>query len=114
MRKHLLDRREFLTSSLMATAGAALAADAQPGTIIDAHVHFYDPTRPQGVPWPGKDDKLLYRRFLPEHFKALTREHKVGGAIVVEASSWLEDNQWVLDLAKDEPFVLGLVGHLTP
>lgn len=27
--------------------------------IIDTHTHFYDPTRPQGVPWPAKDNKLL-------------------------------------------------------
>ncbi len=26
----------------------------------------------------------------------------------------LEDNQWVLDLAKDNPILLGLVGHLDP
>jgi L-fuconolactonase len=32
--------------------------------------------------------------------------------VVVEASSWLEDNQWVLDLAAHEPFVVGFVGNL--
>ena len=21
--------------------------------IIDTHTHFYDPTRPEGVPWPN-------------------------------------------------------------
>lgn len=116
-------RRRFLQASGLGLVGAALAAsppravkddDAAPASIIDTHVHFYDPTRPQGVPWPDKNDKLLYRRFLPEHFKALTRPQKVTGVVVVEASPWLEDNQWVLDLARDEPFVVGLVGHLTP
>jgi predicted TIM-barrel fold metal-dependent hydrolase len=119
----MTSRRNFVKQSAFGLAGAALAmdrllagADEKPdtGAIVDTHVHFYDPTRPQGVPWPGKDDKLLYRRFLPEHFRALTRNCKVTGTIVVEASPWLEDNQWVLDLAKDDPFVLGLVGHLTP
>ena len=28
---------------------------------------------------------------------------------MVECSHWVEDNQWVLDLAKDEPFILGMV-----
>src|SRR5262249_8373901 len=55
-----------------------------------------------------------YRPFLPKHFKKVTAKHNVTGAIVVEASPWLEDNQWVVDLGKDDPFVLGLVGHLTP
>ena len=30
--------------------------------IVDTHTHFYDPFRPQGVPWPEKDDEILYRR----------------------------------------------------
>jgi len=30
----------------------------------------------------------------------------------VEASPWLEDNQWVLDLAALEPFIVGFVGNL--
>ena len=34
--------------------------------IIDTHTHFYDPTRPQGVPWPPPDDTLLYRRVMPD------------------------------------------------
>ena len=29
--------------------------------MIDTHTHFYDPTRAQDVPWPPRDDKLLYR-----------------------------------------------------
>ena len=27
--------------------------------IIDAHTHFYDPHRPQGVPWPNKEDGAI-------------------------------------------------------
>jgi L-fuconolactonase len=36
----------------------------------------------------------------------------VTGTVVVEASPWVEDNQWVLDLAAKEPFIVGLVGNL--
>ena len=39
--------------------------------IIDAHTHFYDPHRPQGVPWPNKEDGLIYRTVLPEHHRAV-------------------------------------------
>ena len=80
--------------------------------IIDTHTHFYDPTRPQGVPWPNPDDKVLYRTVLPEHYKALAVPEGVTGTVVVEASKWIEDNQWILDLAANEPFILGFVGHL--
>ncbi|OAI39346.1 hypothetical protein AYO40_05875 [Planctomycetaceae bacterium SCGC AG-212-D15] len=110
------NRREFLASAAVAAFATGIAPAAAEGkpAIIDTHVHFYDPTRPQGVPWPGKDDKLLYRPFLPRDFRAVTKDQGVTGVVVVEASPWLEDNQWVLDLAKEDPFVVGIVGHLNP
>lgn len=82
--------------------------------IIDTHTHFYDPSRPDGVPWPGVDEALLYRTVLPEHHRALAASEGVTGTVVVEASAWLEDNQWILDLAADEPWIVGLVGHVDP
>lgn len=105
-----LDRRRFLTTSgALALAGAAGAATSQ---IIDTHIHFFDTNRPGGVPWPPKTDSLLYRPTLPGEYISLVRPLGVTGAIVVEASSWLEDNQWVLDLAKENSFLVGLVGRL--
>jgi len=82
--------------------------------IIDTHTHFYDPTRPEGVPWPNPNDAVLYRRVMPEDYKALAVPKGVTGTVVVEASKWLEDNQWILDLAAEEPFIVGFVGHLEP
>jgi len=82
--------------------------------IIDTHIHLYDPTRPQGVPWPEPEDAVLYRRVLPGDCMALAEPEGVTGAVVVEASIWPEDNQWVLDLAANEPFIVGLVGNLDP
>ena len=82
--------------------------------IIDTHTHFYDPTRPEGVPWPNPNDEVLYRRVMPENYKTLAVPEGVTGTVVVEASKWLEDNQWILDLAAAEPFIVGFVGHLEP
>ena len=42
--------------------------------IIDTHIHLYDTTRPQGLPWPPKSDKVLYRPVLTEHFDKHKRE----------------------------------------
>jgi L-fuconolactonase len=110
-----LDRRQFLKAASVCVATGSAAAGADDAVAaIDAHTHFYDPTRPQGVPWPGKGDKELYRRVLPPEFQALTRKQNVGGTIAVEASPWLDDNQWLLDLAAREPFVVGVVGNLNP
>src|SRR4051794_5762163 len=101
-------RRQFLRSAIV-TAGSMLAEPAgaakMPSRIIDTHIHLYDPSRPQGVPWPPKDNKLLYRTTLPADFQAAMRGLGVTGVVVVEASVLLEDNQWILDLAKDNPII---------
>src|SRR5262249_23546501 len=114
------NRRDWMRSSLLGTAAALwaprslLAEEPKAVAAIDAHTHFYDPTRPEGIPWPGKNDKLLYRKVLPEHFLAVARPCGVTQTVVVEASPRVEDNQWLLDLAAKEPSIVGVVGHLTP
>lgn len=111
------------TAWLAARGRRTFAADAPvpasspaspPPAVIDTHTHFYDPSRPHGVPWPPKGDRLLYRPVLPAEYKRLAAPLGVTGTVVVEASGWVEDNQFVLDLAKDTPFIVGLCGNLTP
>jgi predicted TIM-barrel fold metal-dependent hydrolase len=107
-----LNRREFLAGGAAFARAASL--DAATPQMIDTYIHLYDPTRPQGVPWPAKTDTLLYKPTLPETFAAMVRPLGITGAVVVEASPWVEDNQWVLDLAKEHRVIVGLVGHLEP
>ncbi len=117
MRSRRISRREFTIatamSSLAAMSGCVSGPRSAPG-ILDTHTHFYDPTRPQGVPWPPKNDRVLYRRVYPAEFLELAQPHGVTGTVVVEASPWLEDNQWVLDLAKEHPCIRGVVGNVKP
>jgi L-fuconolactonase len=102
-----------LGAARQACVGSASRADAaQAARSIDTHTHFYDPARPQGVPWPRPDETLLYRRVLPPEFEALAAKHGVVGTVVVEASPWVEDNQWVLDLAEKHTMIVGFVGNL--
>ncbi|MBA4186919.1 MAG: amidohydrolase [Planctomycetaceae bacterium] len=113
----MMTRREAIAKGVVALGTVGLhpplaRAEAKP-VIIDTHTHFYDPTRKEGVPWPGKGDKVLYRAVLPAEYKKLAVPHGVTGTVVVEASPWVEDNQWLLDLAKDEPFLVGIVGNLS-
>ncbi|MBL9199758.1 MAG: amidohydrolase family protein [Opitutaceae bacterium] len=113
-----MNRRTFLASAgaAAATALAPRARAATPGYFpaIDTHTHFYDPTRPQGAPWPPKTEPVLYRPRYPADFRAQAAPHRVVGTVVVEASEWVEDNQWILDLAKNDESIVGLVGHLVP
>ena len=106
-----------MTASLAAAVGlnsASLAIEPRNDLdIIDCHTHFYDPERPQGVPWPGKGTSL-YRTVLPKHLSALKQYKRVTGTVIVEASPLVEDNAWLLELAKDDPFVVGIVGNLKP
>jgi L-fuconolactonase len=115
-----MNRRRFLSTAatvavgslarmpLPAQAPAPHAADS----IIDTHVHFYDPSRPGGVPWPPAGDSQLYRTVLPETYVRVTAGLGIKGVIEVEASPLLEDNQWVLDLAAHEPILLGTCGDI--
>ena len=81
--------------------------------IIDTHIHLYDTNRSQGVDWPPVTDKVLYRPVLTEHFDEVADREGIASTVIVEASSRLEDNQWVLDLVRDNPDrYLALVGNL--
>src|SRR5260370_26500449 len=82
--------------------------------IIDTHIHLFDPTRPQGVPWPDKDNAILYQPASPARFRAIATPLGVKGAIEVECSPWLEDNQWVLDVAATDTIIVGTIGNLEP
>lgn len=114
----MMRRREFLKTAAGSAASAWCGCATRPGPaatgIIDTHVHFYDPARPQGVPWPPAADAFLHRTVLPDELKTLAGPLGVTGVVIVEASAWEEDNQWVLDLADRDPFILGVVGHLKP
>jgi L-fuconolactonase len=93
---------------------AETVATAASMPIIDTHIHLFDPRRPQGVPWPAKDNAVLYQPALPDRYRKIAVPLGIVGAIEVEASPWLEDNQWVLDIAAKDKIVVGTVGDLEP
>ncbi|MEX2212764.1 MAG: amidohydrolase family protein [Phycisphaeraceae bacterium] len=95
-------------------SGCCAAKPLEPSRIIDTHIHLYDTSRPQGVPWPGKNEPILYKPHLPADFAAIAKANDVKGTVIVEASGWVDDNQWLLDLVKDDPHYVGIVGNLWP
>src|SRR5438477_7621646 len=87
-----LSRRQFVHTLAALPVAPQVALRGQPGStasipIIDSHIHLFAKRRSDG------------KSVLPAHYRALARPFGVVGAIVVEASFQLEDNQWVLDQA---------------
>ena len=101
-----MTRRTFLLSAAVASAAPL------PFPVIDTHIHLFDPNRPGGIPWPPPDDPIRSKPTYPSRFREVAGSHGVVGAVVVECSPRIEDNQWVLDVAADDPAVVGLVGFL--
>ena len=84
--------------------------------VVDTHIHLFDKTRPEGAPYPrdmpGGGEPPQGMIALPNRYQAITAPFGVVGAIVVEASPRLDDNQWILDVAADAPIIVGLVGRI--
>src|ERR1700722_13188303 len=89
------------------------ASAAEDVPVIDTHVHLFDPRRPQGVPYSGPKGQPP-QLALPEIYHGLTESTGIVGAIVVEASPWVEDNLWILERAESDPLFVGVVGNLQP
>src|SRR6202790_4303368 len=108
-----LGRREFL-AGVAGIASQSLNGQPGPIPIIDAHIHLFDTTRPQGVPYPDKNNATLYLPALPERYRKIAQHLGGVGAIEIEASPWIEDNLWVLEVAAKDTLVVGTIGNLDP
>ena len=117
-----LDRRTFLTGltglAAVADAGTLSAQAPPPIPIIDTHIHLFDQTRPQGAPYsggraPGAPPPSLPA--LPARYRTIVaRPLGIVGAIEVEASPWIEDNLWVLEVSQPDTIMVGTIGNLEP
>lgn len=51
---------------------------------------------------------------MPARYRKLATPLGIAGAIEVEASPWIEDNLWVLEVEEPEPLMVGAIGNLQP
>ncbi len=78
---------------------------------IDAHQHFWQRGRFKGDAWLDEPKhKPISGSFLPEDLAPLLHWHGIAGSVFVQTQHDVEENRWVLDLAKKHPFILGVVG----
>ena len=116
-----ISRRTFIAATGAAAAAATLDdhAFAAPGRgaipIIDTHIHLFDPGRPQGVPYKADPKSPTYTAGAsPPAYRKLAAPLGIVGALVVEASPWIEDNLWVLEACAAHDDMLGVIGNLKP
>jgi L-fuconolactonase len=79
--------------------------------IIDAHQHFWQLDKPFKYDWLyAPDKKAICRSYLPADL--LTNMQRVGvtHSVFVQTQHDVEENRWVLRLAEENPFILGVVG----
>lgn len=104
---------EKLAQQVVSTISQVLDSET-PAGIIDCHVHLWELSRPEGITWIKKDDAVLYRDYLPEHFQPIAEANGVTGVVVVQAGQSLPDNQWNLDVtAHNKSLYRGVVGNLS-
>ena len=113
-----MTRRGFL-AGVAATAVAARSrhagAQGAPIPIIDTHIHLFDPNRPQGTPYSGpRAAGAAPIAAYPDRYRKLAMPLGSVGAIKVEASPWVEDNLWVLEVAQRDTIIVGVIGNLEP
>jgi len=112
-----MNRRTFLGVAAGLTLADAGAQTPSSIPIIDTHIHLFDTSRPGGVPWPSANNpahKVMYMPSLPSRYRPIAEPLGIVGAIEIECSPLLEDNQWVLNVARDNDIMVGTIGHLTP
>jgi L-fuconolactonase len=76
---------------------------------IDAHQHFWI-YNPQEYAWIDESMAKLRRDFLPEDLKPELDRAGFQGCVAVQARQSLEETHWLLKLATESPFILGVVG----
>lgn len=77
--------------------------------IIDAHQHFWQIERGD-YGWLTPDLVPLYRDFLPVDLAPHLSRHGITGTILVQAAPTVAETEFLLDIADQTPFVLGVVG----
>jgi L-fuconolactonase len=78
--------------------------------VIDSHQHFWDPARGDyGWLHPGS---ALYRPYRPNDLAPLLEANGIHGSILVQAAATSHETDYLLDLARGTPWILGVIGWI--
>ncbi|SAK77374.1 hydrolase [Caballeronia catudaia] len=78
-------------------------------THIDAHQHYWDPARGD-YGWLTPELKPLYRVFGPADLAPLREATNIKRTVVVQAAPTIDETRYLLDLARADDSIAGVVG----
>jgi L-fuconolactonase len=76
---------------------------------IDAHQHFWNYNQREHG-WIDEAMASIRRDFLPAELKPLLEKNGFRGSVFVQVRQTVEETRWMLELAENNPFILGVVG----
>ena len=77
--------------------------------IIDSHQHFWYYS-PKKHGWIDDSMHVLHRDFKPQDLLPVFKKNKIDGCIAVQADTTIEETSFLLSIAEEHDFVLGVVG----
>ncbi|WP_298769525.1 amidohydrolase [uncultured Shewanella sp.] len=80
---------------------------------IDGHQHFLNyPLFPNDYPWMVDQYAVLKNEYAPEQLSSTLTQCNIDGTVVVQARQSLQETDWLLSLANQYPWILGVVGWI--
>ena len=76
---------------------------------IDAHQHFWIYSQ-RAYGWIDEPMASIRRDYLPADLKPQLENSGFHGSVLVQVQQTLEETRWMLELAENNPFILGVVG----
>ena len=79
--------------------------------IIDSHQHFwkYNPSRHN---WINDNMSVIRKDFMPSDLKTIYIENNIDGCIAIQVDQTINETNFLLDLAKENTFIKGVVGWI--
>lgn len=77
--------------------------------IIDSHVHFWDPARGDDI-LIVRRERAMQQRFYPPDLRPQLDAAGVERCVVIQSAPHVEETRHLIDLARDLPWVHGVVG----
>lgn len=77
--------------------------------IIDSHQHFWIYSRDRHN-WIDDSMAIIRQDFLPSDLKPIYDQNNISGCIAIQADQTLKENDFLLNLSKENDFIKGIVG----